>query len=38
MIAYMHAASEELDRQRTTDIMSGRVVFPNVTAKPEIGV
>ena len=38
MIAYMHAASEELDRQRTTDIMLGRVVFPNVTAKPEIGV
>jgi cytochrome b pre-mRNA-processing protein 3 len=38
MIAYMHAASEELERQRTTDIMSGCVVFPNVTAKPEIGV
>ena len=37
MIAYIYAAIEELDGQRTVDIMSGRVVFPDVTARPEIG-
>jgi len=36
MIAYMKDAIEKLDAQQTSDIMSGRVDFPEVTATPEI--
>ena len=37
MIAYMQDAARELDTQLTADIMSGRVVFPQITENPEIG-
>jgi len=35
MIVYIKDAIEGLDAQQTTDIMSGRVDFPEVTAPPE---
>ena len=38
MIAYIKDTIEGLDAQPTPEIMSGRVVFSNVTALPEIRV
>lgn len=35
MISYMEDSIERLDAQQTPDIMSGRVVFPEVTPVPE---
>ena len=35
MIGYIRGAVEKLDAQLTSDIMAGRVVFPQATAHPE---